>query len=167
MPHRFSPVVKGRSLRSTEFLWRLELHVRAFLSTLSPSLPLIIRRVLTIPSPFLATATDTKFSVVNNIGTYLIYSLSGSLTLTASSTSSGSTAGTITASGPFNGVLRMVKLNDSSHEALLDQYYTNYATGMLTDYAFDTDGVSAQLRFTWTVQGDQDNLLLLTWPHHR
>lgn len=61
----------------------------------------------------------------------------------------------------------MVKLNDPSHEALLDQYYTNYPVSVETDYSFDTDGETAMLRFTWTVSGDENNLLMLTWPHHR
>lgn len=61
----------------------------------------------------------------------------------------------------------MVKLNDSSHEALLDEYYDNYPVGVDTDYTFDTTANTAVLSFTWNVTGDEDNLLMLTWPHHR
>ncbi|RDB25146.1 putative endo-1,3(4)-beta-glucanase 2 [Hypsizygus marmoreus] len=106
-----------------------------------------------------ATVSGTKFLVVNGAGTYVIYSLSGSITLTASN------AGAIVAGGKFTGVLRLVKLNASGHEALLDQYYTNYPTGVATDY--DISGDVGTLRFTWTVQGNANNLLMLTWPHHR
>lgn len=93
-----------------------------------------------------------------------MYSLSGDLTLTAES---NATSGTVTASAPFTGVLRLVKLNDSSHEALLDQYYENYPVSVDTDYTFDTDANTAVLSFTWNVTGDEDSLLMLTWPHHR
>lgn len=106
-----------------------------------------------------ATVTGTSFQVVNGAGTYIIYSLSGALRLTANS------AGTIVAGAQFNGVLRVVKLNSSSHKALLDQYVANYPTGVKTDYDFNGD--VGTLRFTWTVTGNAANLLMLTWPHHR
>jgi endo-1,3(4)-beta-glucanase len=97
--------------------------------------------------------------VVNGAGTYLIYSLGGSLSLTATNT------GTITAGSTFTGVLRVVKLNSASHQALLDQYYQTYPTAVATDYSFSGD--TGTLSFTWTVQGTASNLLMLTWPHHR
>lgn len=108
------------------------------------------------------SVTGSKFSVVNNIGTYLIYSLSGDVTLSADVTSSAST---LQASSQFNGILRMVKLNNTSHEAILDEYYANYPTGVTTDYSFAGD--TADLTFTWDVVGTASNLLMLTWPHHR
>ncbi|KZT36281.1 hypothetical protein SISSUDRAFT_1034970 [Sistotremastrum suecicum HHB10207 ss-3] len=108
------------------------------------------------------SSTGTEFAVVNNIGTYLIYSLNGAITLSASST--GAT-GTIKASAPFNGVLRVAKLNSTSHQPLLDQYAANYPTAVTTDYTFSGD--TATLSFTWTVTGNAANLLMLTWPHHR
>lgn len=104
------------------------------------------------------SSTGTSFNVVNNIGTYRIYSLSGSVTLSATGTS-------IVASKAFTGVLRMVKLNSTSHQALLDQYSSNYATAVTTDYSFSGD--NANLIFTWNVIGTASNLLMLTWPHHR
>ena len=103
--------------------------------------------------------SGTKFSVVNDAGTYLIYSLSGPVSLTASS------RGTITAGSQYTGVLRVVKLNSPNHEALLDRYYPTYPTGVVTDYAFS--GNTGTLRFTWTVYGTSSSLLMLTWPHHR
>ncbi|KAG5650448.1 hypothetical protein H0H81_012202 [Sphagnurus paluster] len=75
-----------------------------------------------------ATVSAAKFQVVNSTGTYVIYSLSGVISLTASNT------GTITAGGKFTGILRVVKLNAPGHEVLLDQYYANYPTGVSTDY---------------------------------
>ena len=101
----------------------------------------------------------TKFSVVNGAGTYLIYSLSGPVSLTASS------SGTITSGSQYTGVLRVVKLNSPNHEALLDLYNPTYPTGVATDYVFS--GNTGTLRFTWTVHGTTSNLLMLTWPHHR
>lgn len=106
-----------------------------------------------------ATASATKFQVINNAGTYIIYSLSGAISLTASN------AGTIVAGGKFSGVLRVVKLNAAGHEALLDQYSANYPTAVATDY--DISGDVGTLRFTWAVTGNAANLLMLTWPHHR
>lgn len=108
------------------------------------------------------SVSGSKFTVVNNIGTYMIYSLSGDLTLSAQVTSSAST---VQASSAFTGVLRMVKLNSTSHEALLDQYHANYPTGVTTDYSFSDD--TADLKFTWNVTGTASDLLMLTWPHHR
>lgn len=108
------------------------------------------------------TQSGTEFLVVNSAGTYIIYSLSGSIIFTATAANN---AGTIKASSPFNGILRVVKLNDPSHQALLDQHAAVYPTGANVDYSF-TD-TQATLKFIWTVQGDADNLLMLTWPHHR
>lgn len=100
--------------------------------------------------------TDTTGS------TYLIYALS-SISLTATSVSSDS--GTIQASDPFTGVLRLVMLADPSHQALLDQHSKIYPTAVGLDYAItDTTGT---LTFNWTTVGTADDLLMLTWPHHR
>ena len=94
--------------------------------------------------------------------TYLIYSLS-SITLTATSVSTAS--GTISASSTFTGVLRLVMLAQSSHKALLDQYYQVYPVSVGLDYSFtDTNGT---LLFNWDTVGDGSKLLMLTWPHHR
>lgn len=94
--------------------------------------------------------------------TYLIYSLS-SISLKATAASSDS--GEISASGPFDGVIRLVKLNDPSHQDLLDKYYQVYPTSAGLDYSFaDT---SSTVTFNWETVGDGSNLLLLTWPHHR
>lgn len=95
---------------------------------------------------------------MNSAGTYIIYSINGSITLSATST-------TITGSAKINGVLRIAKLDSASHETTLDTYVANYATGVATDYTFS--GNTAQLTFTWTVVGNAANLLHLTWPHHR
>lgn len=94
--------------------------------------------------------------------TYLIYALS-SITLEATAVSSAS--GTIEASGAFSGVLRVVKLADPSHKALLDQHYQVYPTAVTLDYSLtDTSGT---VTFDWTTVGDGSNLLMLTYPHHR
>lgn len=108
-------------------------------------------------SYFAASASGEKFTVVNDAGTYLIYSLSGSLEFLATSAS-------LTATGAFTGVLRVVKLQDASHEALLDAHFGIYPTAVTTDYDFSGD--SATLKFTWDTEGSGD-LLMLTWPHHR
>ncbi|KAL1861660.1 hypothetical protein VTK73DRAFT_6991 [Phialemonium thermophilum] len=109
------------------------------------------------------TASGTQFTVTDTKGTtYLIYSLS-SINLTATATSAAS--GTIRASGPFNGVLRLVMLAQPGHKALLDQHYQTYPTSVGLDYSFtDTTGT---LIFNYNTVGDGSQLLMLTWPHHR
>ncbi|KIY50828.1 glycoside hydrolase family 81 protein [Fistulina hepatica ATCC 64428] len=108
------------------------------------------------------TATGTEFLVVNDIGTYIIYSLSGAIELIATAQDGGST---IIGSTSFTGVLRVVKLNDPSHKTLLDAHASVYPTAVTTDYDFYGD--TATLRFTWAVVGNAEDLLMLTWPHHR
>ncbi|KAH8893948.1 family 81 glycoside hydrolase [Thozetella sp. PMI_491] len=110
-----------------------------------------------------ATATGTQFTVTDTEGTtYLIYALSP-ITLTANSVAFNS--GTITASAKFSGVLRLVKLAQASHQALLDAHYQVYPTTHSHDYSFtETTGT---LTFTWATIGDASQLLMLTWPHHR
>ncbi|PVF98067.1 glycoside hydrolase family 81 protein [Serendipita vermifera] len=107
-------------------------------------------------------STGTKFKVVNSSGTYIIYALSGPLTLSATAASGG---GTIVASAKYSGVLRIAKLAAAGHETTLDTYVANYATAVTTDYSFSGD--NSVLTFTWTVTGNAGNLLHLTWPHHR
>lgn len=100
--------------------------------------------------------TDTKDT------TYLIYTIS---TITLTATSDSSSSGTIRANNVYNGVIRLVKLADPSHKALLDQHYTVYPTSVGLDYSFsDTTGT---VLFNWNTIGDGSNLLMLTWPHHR
>lgn len=106
----------------------------------------------------IVTVTSTSFQVNNSAGTYIIYSLSGELTLTANNN-------TIVAGRQFDGVLRVVKLDSPSHKAILDQYVANYPTSVTVDYDFDGD--VGTLRFTWAVTGNAADLLMLTWPHHR
>ncbi|KIY43569.1 glycoside hydrolase family 81 protein [Fistulina hepatica ATCC 64428] len=108
------------------------------------------------------TATGNEFLVVNDIGTYIIYSLTSNITLTAVVETGG---GYITASAPFDGILRVVKLNESSHQDLLDSHAAVWPYGVTVDYEFDDS--NATLRFTWDAQGNASDLLMLTWPHHR
>lgn len=103
-----------------------------------------------------------KFSVTSDRGTYLIYSLNGPLTLSASEDRTFFFALT-----PFKGVLRMAKLHDTAHESALDTHVATYATAVATEYEFDDGGSSADLIFKWNTVGDPKNLMMLTWPHHR
>lgn len=92
----------------------------------------------------------------------MIYALS-SITLTATATNPAQ--GTIRATGTYNGVLRLARLVQASHKALLDQHYTVYPTGVGLDYSFTT--TTGTLIFNYNTVGDGSQLLLLTWPHHR
>ncbi len=101
--------------------------------------------------------------MVDTAGTTYRISAPSSITLTATSVSA--TFGTITAGGQFTGVLRLVKLAQAGHQALLDQHYQVYPTSVGHDYSFiDTTGT---LYFNWNTVGDGSQLLMLTWPHHR
>lgn len=57
-------------------------------------------------------------------------------------------------------------LNESMHKTLLDEHYQVYPVRQDFDYSFtDTTGT---LIFSWaTYGGDREDLLMLTWPHHR
>ena len=107
--------------------------------------------------------TGTEFTVVSDDGSsYIIYSLS-TVTLTAASESS--TEGTITATSAFEGVIRLAKLLDDAHKDTLDKYHKTFPTAVMTDYEINDS--TGSLIFEWTTTGADDELLMLTWPHHR
>jgi len=108
------------------------------------------------------TASGDRFLVKNSAGTYIIYSLSGSISITATAKGGG---GTLIASQAFTGVIRVVKLSEAGHESLLDAHVDTYPTSVATSYSFAGDG--STLTFTWAVKGTPNDLLMLTWPHHR
>ncbi|KAJ7491185.1 glycoside hydrolase family 81 protein [Mycena latifolia] len=105
------------------------------------------------------TVTGTKFTVTNSAGIYVVYSLGGSISLTASTTA-------LTGGATFTGVIRIARVTaESTSQAILDQYSANYPTGVALDYTFSGD--NATMSFTWNVVGNPANLLHLSWPHHR
>ncbi|KAK7035829.1 glycoside hydrolase family 81 protein [Favolaschia claudopus] len=105
------------------------------------------------------TVSGTKFTVANAAGTYVIYSLGGSITLTATSSS-------LRGSAAFTGVIRLARVtSESTSQAILDQYSGNYPTSVALDYSFQGD--TGSMSFTWNVVGNAANLLHLSWPHHR
>lgn len=59
----------------------------------------------------------------------------------------------------------MAKINEPGHRTLLDAHSAVYPTGVATDYSFS--GLSATLSFEYTTEGSANDLLMLTWPHHR
>ncbi|KAJ7168371.1 glycoside hydrolase family 81 protein [Mycena crocata] len=105
------------------------------------------------------SVSGTKFTVKNNAGTYILYSLSGSISLSATTTA-------LTGAGTFTGVIRLARVTaESTSQAILDQYSANYPTSLALDYSFAGD--TATMSFTWNVVGNPANLLHLSWPHHR
>ncbi|KAJ7184405.1 glycoside hydrolase family 81 protein [Mycena filopes] len=103
--------------------------------------------------------TGTKFTVVTAAGTYVLYSLGGSISFTA-------TPAALTGSATFTGVIRLARVTaETTSQALLDQYSANYPTSVALDYTFAGD--NATMSFTWNVVGNAANLLHLSWPHHR
>lgn len=93
----------------------------------------------------------------------MLYSLRGAITLC---TDKSSIQTLLTSQQRISGVMRMAKLVDAAHEATLDTYSPNYATGVTLDYTFPSS-TSANLVFAWKVVGDASKLLMLSWPHHR
>ncbi|KAF7294669.1 Glycoside hydrolase family 81 protein [Mycena indigotica] len=113
------------------------------------------KNVTATPTSF----SGTKFTVINGAGTYVIYSLSGSITFSATSVS-------LTATATHNGVIRLARVTaEATSQSILDQYSTTYPTGVALDYSFSAN--NATLSFTWNVVGTASQLLHLTWPHHR
>lgn len=110
----------------------------------------------------IVTATGTQFTMSSANSTYLIYALSP-ITLTATATSSDE--GTISASSPFSGVLRLAMLNEPSHKVLLDHYSDVYPTSVGLDYSWTNS--TGTIVFNWDAAGNGSDLLMLTWPHHR
>jgi endo-1,3(4)-beta-glucanase len=118
----------------------------------------LYRRIKAL-NQFQVTATGTKFTVTNAAGTYTIYSLGGSISLTATQT-------TLTGSAIFTGVIRLARVTtESTSQAILDQYSANYPTSVALDYTFSGD--TSTMSFTWNVVGNAANLLHLSFPHHR
>ncbi|KAJ7090384.1 glycoside hydrolase family 81 protein [Mycena belliarum] len=105
------------------------------------------------------SVTGTRFTVTNSAGTYVVYSLGGSISLSASQT-------TLTGSSIFTGVIRLARVTaESTSQAVLDQYSANYPIGVALDYTFSGD--TSVMSFTYNVVGNAANLLHLSWPHHR
>jgi len=108
---------------------------------------------------FTWVSQGTKAKVTNNGGTYLIYVVgAGAITLTQEEN-------TLVSNPGFSGTLRFAKLTEASQEAILDQHYNTFATGLDMTYTVAGD-VSTQT-WAWEVEGNANDLLLLSWPHHR
>lgn len=100
----------------------------------------------------------TKAKVSSTGGTYIIYSVGGSIDLSLDGLKLVSPPG-------FSGTLRFAKLKEASQEAILDAHAGTYPTGLVMSYSVAND-VSTQT-WTWNVVGNAADLLLLSWPHHR
>ena len=105
-------------------------------------------------------AVGSKFKVVTTNSTYIIYSLSGPVTMCTDTQLKK-----FTSLLRITAVFRIVKLRDPSHESTIDTYTSTYPTGSTLGYTFS--GSSATLTFTYTTVGTASQLLMLTWPHHR
>ncbi|KAJ7118867.1 glycoside hydrolase family 81 protein [Mycena epipterygia] len=105
------------------------------------------------------SVNGTRFTVTNSAGTYVLYSLSGVIFLTATATA-------LTGRATFTGVIRLARVTaESTSQAILDKYSANYPTGVALGYVFS--GNKATMTFNWNVVGNPANLLHLSWPHHR
>ncbi|KAG2186363.1 hypothetical protein INT43_002801, partial [Umbelopsis isabellina] len=102
--------------------------------------------------------SGTKAKITNSAGTYLLYSLNGTLSLTQNGNTLQSQSG-------YSGTIRMALLNQTSQEAILDQYVGTYATGLTMSYA--VSGNTSTQTWQWSTVGTSSNLLLMSWPHHR
>ncbi|CAK5280983.1 unnamed protein product [Mycena citricolor] len=105
------------------------------------------------------TVSGTKFTVINNAGTYVIYSLGGPISFSV-------TANALTGTSLFSGVIRIARVvSPTTSVDVLDQYSSAYPTGVGLDYTFSGD--NATLSFTWNVVGNASSFIHLSWPHHR
>jgi endo-1,3(4)-beta-glucanase len=91
-------------------------------------------------------------------GTYVIYVTGLNVELTANQTHIVSGPGT-------TATLRIAKVQDPAQEAVLDAHKGTYPTGL--DFRYAVAGDTATLTWTWDVVGNADELLMLSWHHHR
>jgi len=103
--------------------------------------------------------TGNKWVVaINNGRTYIIYSLSGDLTLNWSGNQ-------LRAPGKWTGVLRIAIRPNAQHESMLDQYKGTYPIAAKIDYTVAND--VADMKFSYITEGGSaSNLLMLALPHH-
>jgi len=101
-----------------------------------------------------------KAKVTNGAGTYLLYVVQGTLT--------DFTVGpeTLTSSPGFTGTIRLAKVVEASQEAILDTHSSPYPTGVSMSYSVVQN--AATVTWKWdVVNGIENDLLMLSWPHHR
>ncbi|PRP89320.1 glycoside hydrolase family 81 protein [Planoprotostelium fungivorum] len=104
------------------------------------------------------TTTASKFKVVTQNGlTWLVYVLSGPVSLTTSAQS-------LTVSSAYKGAVRVAKLKEAADESVLDKYMSVYAKSAQVTYQVSNDVATVQYKFNTNGTG---SLLVLTWPHHR
>ncbi|PRP89321.1 glycoside hydrolase family 81 protein [Planoprotostelium fungivorum] len=104
------------------------------------------------------TKTASKFKVVTQNGlTWLVYVLSGPVSLTTSAQS-------LTVSSAYKGAVRVAKLKEAADESVLDKYMSVYAKSAQVTYQVSNDMATVQYKFNTNGTGD---LLVMTWPHHR
>ncbi|KAI9277913.1 glycosyl hydrolase family 81-domain-containing protein, partial [Umbelopsis sp. AD052] len=99
-----------------------------------------------------------KAKITNSAGTYLLYAVDTALTLTTN-------ANTLVSQSGYTGTIRMALLNETSQEAILDQYVGAYPTGLTMSYA--VSGNTSTQTWKWSTAGTSSTLLTLSWPHHR
>ncbi|GAB5591707.1 hypothetical protein Unana1_06607 [Umbelopsis nana] len=103
-------------------------------------------------------ANGTKAKITNDAGTYLLYALNGTLSLTQNQNILKSQDG-------YTGTIRMALLNETSQEAILDKYVGTYPTGL--NMSYQVTGDTSTQTWKWDVAGNSTSLLTLSWPHHR
>lgn len=107
--------------------------------------------------------SGSRFVLSYNTGNrFIVYVVGGSGSLTFNKNGN-----TLTATGAFNGVLRIASAPTTSHDAILDASITPYviAGKVATSYS----GNTATIRFQWIYEGGSDasRILMLALPHHR
>ncbi|XP_049850815.1 uncharacterized protein LOC126323934 [Schistocerca gregaria] len=105
--------------------------------------------------------TGTRFSVTFNTGNrYIIYVLNGSITLDWEGNK-------LVSKSRYSGVIRVAVANTDDIEELLDEHVTPYPIAGKISTSFSGD--NGEIVFDWITEGDgdDDDLLMLTLPHHR
>lgn len=93
-------------------------------------------------------------------GKYLIYVVSGSIDLFLQQDRV-----TLLSIAEFSGTLRLAKVYEESQEQILDAHAETYPLGVTMSY--EVNGDQSIMNWEWDVVGDPNNLLVLSWPHHR
>jgi endo-1,3(4)-beta-glucanase len=105
--------------------------------------------------------SGSRFVLTYNTGNrWIVYVVGATLTFTWSGNS-------LTATGNFNGVLRIAAAPSANYDSLLDAHVTPYAIASKVITSFS--GNTGTYQFQWITEGSTNvnNLLMLTLPHHR
>lgn len=102
---------------------------------------------------------ENKYKIsLTNGQTYLIYSLNNPLPIVWSNNK-------LICTTPLNGVIRIAILPTPEHEVVLNKQFSTYPIAANIKYSIFSNTADIEFNFI-TEGGDQNNLLMLAFPHH-